>query len=91
VNKRFKLLRCTTGRVVYKWAYKCPRCKAIMEYDFEKVMWALDEKNGGFCIGCNVCGFNDIIKDIDLLKATQISEEEYSKIAQHRKASNPLS
>jgi len=80
MNKRFKLLRSTTGKVVYKWAYKCPRCKAIMEYNFEKVMWALDEKGGGLCIDCHGCGFNGVIKNKDLLKATLINEEEYSKI-----------
>lgn len=75
-EKKFKIFKSETGRVVYTWAYQCPKCLKIKKYDFEKCIWALD---GGLGIACD-CEFEQVITLDDLEKATLISQVEYLKL-----------
>jgi glutaredoxin len=75
-EKKFKIFKSETGRVVYTWAYQCPKCKKIKKYDFEKCFWALE---GGLGIACE-CKFEQVITLEDLEKATLISQSEYLKL-----------
>lgn len=75
-EKKFKIFKSETGRVVYTWAYQCPKCKKIKKYDFEKSFWALE---GGLGVECE-CKFDQVITLDDLEKATLISQSEYLKL-----------
>jgi RNase P subunit RPR2 len=79
IGKKFKIFKSEIERrIIYRWAYQCPKCETVMPYDFERCLWALD--SGGLCVTCRVCGFNQIITIEDLQKANLITEEEYSNL-----------
>lgn len=79
-EKKFKIMKSETGIVVYKWAYQCPKCKAIMKYDFGKSMWTF-ENSGGLGMECFNCKkFGQVITLSDVQEAKLISPEEFSKL-----------
>lgn len=81
--KKFKIFKSEIERrIVYKWAYQCPKCGTVTLYDFEKSLWALD---GGLGIGCQVCNFNQVITMDDLQRATLITDEGFSKLQFNQK------
>lgn len=72
-------MKSETGIVVYNWAYQCPRCKAVMTYDFNKSLWAFE--CGGLGVDCDNCGkFGQVITKKDVEEAVLISPEDYSKL-----------
>lgn len=76
-EKKFKIFKSETGKVVYNWAYQCPKCKRILQYDFDKSFWAVE--GGGLGIECE-CKFGQVITFDDVHKATLLSQKEYNSL-----------
>lgn len=73
-DNKFKIFKADSGRVVYMWAYQCPKCKKIWQYDFEKSFWAVE--GGGLGIECE-CKFGQVITFEDIRQAILLSQKEY--------------
>ncbi len=76
-EKKFKIIKSPTGRIIYNWAYQCPRCKRVWQYNFDD-LWCF-EKTGGLGVECE-CKFGQVITMKDILEATEISNDEFSKL-----------
>jgi hypothetical protein len=77
-NKKFKILKALTKRIIYRWAFQCPKCKTIWRCDFEDCLWAFD--SGGLCVSCKVCRLDQVFTKADLEKAITITNEEYDNL-----------
>ncbi len=80
--KKFKIFKSDSGRVVYMWAYQCPKCKKIWQYDFDKSFWAVE--GGGLGIECE-CKFGQVITFDDVHKAILLSNKEYHSLLFEKK------
>lgn len=80
-KKRFKLFKSDTGRVIYDWAYQCPKCKKIRKYNFEN--WIIHqalEFGMGLSFSCG-CKYGQTITLKDLREAILISQKEYQNLS----------
>jgi hypothetical protein len=76
-KKKFKIFKADAGKIIYNWAYQCPKCRKIWKYDFDRSLWATE--SGGLAIECE-CKFGQVITSKDLDKAIHLAKWQYDNL-----------
>jgi hypothetical protein len=74
-KKKFKIFKSETGKIIYDWAYQCPKCKKIRKIDLDDL-----EGSGGLGVECE-CKFGQVITGKDIENAIHLTRWQYDNLA----------